>query len=177
MQVLHDSRHGPYRTVGEFFVHRFFLCLHQQQQRPVFLQLSLSLSPSLTKLAPYSSIGPFRAGSKRNRARPTCGPVEMRFLIKFCSIFMKILACPLAGHPVTFLAMSIFSHSTYTGKCARFYVDSPFVQLVVVFSYEKWIIQWKDLHAKSAKEKKTCMKLPAEIVRNTTLFFGLPEGQ
>ena len=30
------------------FVPRFFLCLHQQRQRPVFLQLSLSLSLSLS---------------------------------------------------------------------------------------------------------------------------------
>ena len=27
-----------------FFVPRVFLCLHQQRQRPVFLQLSLSLT-------------------------------------------------------------------------------------------------------------------------------------
>ena len=43
MQVLHDSRHGPYCTVGVFVVHRFFLCLHQQR-RHVFLQLFLAIA-------------------------------------------------------------------------------------------------------------------------------------
>ena len=103
MQVLHDSRHGPYRTVGVFFVPRFFLHLHQQRQRPVFLQLSLTIA----RYVLLHTQGPFPARSKRNRARPTYTrvPVERRFLIEFSSIFMKILACRLAGHPVTFLAM------------------------------------------------------------------------
>ena len=101
MQVLHDSRHGPYRTVGVFFVPRFFLYLHQQRQRPVFLQLSLTIA----RYVLLHTLGPFPARSKRNRARPTRGPVERRFLIEFSSIFMKILACRLADHPVTFLAM------------------------------------------------------------------------
>ena len=104
MQVLHDSRHGPYRTVGVFFVPRFFLYLHQQRQRPVFLQLSLTIA----RYVLLHTLGPFPARSKRNRARPTRGPVERRFLIEFSSIFMKILACRLAGHPVTFLAMRGF---------------------------------------------------------------------
>ena len=43
MQVLRDSRHRPYCTVGVFFVPSFFLCLHQQRQRPVFLQLALTI--------------------------------------------------------------------------------------------------------------------------------------
>ena len=79
----------------------FFLYLHQQRQRPVFLQLSLTIA----RYVLLHTLGPFPARSKRNRARPTRGPVERRFLIEFSSIFMKILACRLAGHPVTFLAM------------------------------------------------------------------------
>ena len=43
MEDLRDSRHRPYCTVGVFFVPRFFLCLHQQRQRPVFLQLALTI--------------------------------------------------------------------------------------------------------------------------------------
>ena len=101
MQILHDSRHGLYRTVGVFFVPRFFLYLHQQRQRPVFLQLSLTIA----RYDLLHTLGPFPARRKRNRARPTRGPVERRSLIEFSSIFMKILACRLAGHPVTFLAM------------------------------------------------------------------------
>ena len=92
----------------------FFLSLHQQRQRPVFLQLCLSPSRRL-RLAPYSSIRPFPAGNKRNRARPTRRPVERRFLIKFSSIFMKILACRLPGHPVAFLAMLVF-HGSLRGS-------------------------------------------------------------
>ena len=72
MQVLHDIRHGPYRTVGVIFVPRFFLYLHQQRQRPVFLQLSLTIA----RYVLLHTLGPFPARSKRNRARPTRGPVE-----------------------------------------------------------------------------------------------------
>ena len=56
------------------------------------------------RLAPYSRAVP---GQKQAESRSpyTRGPVERRFLIEFSSIFMKILACRLAGHPVTFLAM------------------------------------------------------------------------
>ena len=89
---------------------RFFLYLHQQRQRPVFLQLSLTIA----RYVLLHTLGPFPARSKRNRARPTRGPVERRFLIEFSSIFMKILACRLAGHPVTFLAMRLLALSEYT---------------------------------------------------------------
>ena len=92
MQVLHDSRHGPYRTVGVIFVPRFFLYLRQQRQRPVFLQLSLTIA----RYVLLHTLGPFSARRKCNRARPTRGPVERRFLIELSSIFMKILACRLA---------------------------------------------------------------------------------
>ena len=95
MQVLHDSRHGPYRTVGVFLCLDFF-CTFTNNDNDLF---------SFSSLSHHRSLGPFPARSKRNRARPTRGPVERRFLIEFSSIFMKILACRLSGHPVTFLAM------------------------------------------------------------------------
>ena len=117
MQVLHDSRHGPYRTVGVFIVPRFFLYLHQQWQRPVFLQLSLTNA----RYVSLHTLGPFPARSKRNCARPTRGPVERRFLIEFSSIFMKILACRLSGHPVTFLAMFRNDREFWTPLFDKFY--------------------------------------------------------
>ena len=98
MQVLHDSRHGPYRTVGVFFVPRFFSVPSPTTTTTCFLQLSLTIAPTSCSIL---------SGRSRPEAsaRPARGPVERRFLIEFSSIFMKILACRLAGHPVTFLAM------------------------------------------------------------------------
>ena len=58
---------------------RFFLYLHQQWQRPVFLQLSLTIA----RYVSLYTLGPFQARSKRNCARPTRGPVERRFLIEW----------------------------------------------------------------------------------------------
>ena len=60
-----------------------------------------SLSPSI---ATSCSIVLHREASGIAIAR-RANDVERRFLIEFSSIFMKILACMFAGHPVTFLAM------------------------------------------------------------------------
>ena len=79
MEDLRDSRHRPYRTVGVFFVPRFFLCLHQQRQRPVFLQLALTIDRYvLLKHREASGIAIARRADE----------VERRFLIEFSSIFM-----------------------------------------------------------------------------------------
>ena len=101
----------------EYFLCLDFFCPFTNDDNDLFSFSSLSLTIAALRLAPSSSIGPFPAGKKQNRARPTCGPVERRFLIKFSSIFMKILACRLAGHPVTFLAMWSLKFGCRTRTC------------------------------------------------------------
>ena len=66
----------PYR--GSIFLCLDFFCTFTSNDSDLFSFSSLSHHRSL-RLAPYSSLGPFPARSKRNRARPTRGPVERRF--------------------------------------------------------------------------------------------------
>ena len=107
MQGLHDRRHVPYRTTGVFLSLEFF-CAFTNNDNDLFSFSSLSLSLTIARyvlLHPlaYGRSGPEASGIVLARLADLF--FEMRFLIEFSPIFMRILACRLAGHPVTFLAM------------------------------------------------------------------------
>ena len=83
----------------------YFLCLDFSLPSPTTTTtcfLSARSHHRSLRLAPYSGIARGASGIAIDRHTDE---VEGRFLMQFSSIFMKILACRGAGHPVTFLAM------------------------------------------------------------------------